>query len=215
MPKPAHHDIMLSSTFKDLEKHRAVVIEAITALGMFPQAMDWDAALPDDIIDASLTKVSNAVAYIGIIGYRYGQTPESEEHNPKKLSITEPEYDEARKRKLPICIFVMSDDHPVPRSAVTQDSGEQQARLEAFRARVAKDVIHAEFESIEDLKSKALQSLVVIRDPPGERADRLRRSLTNDHRSPSRNPLHSRHGINRKAIPTTVPASWSRAVGPG
>lgn len=164
MSEAAHHDIMLSSTFRDLEQHRAVVIEAITGLGMFPQAMDWDAAIPDDIIDASLTKVRNAVAYVGIIGYRYGQSPESEDRNPRKLSITELEYNEARKRKLPVCMFVMSDEHPVPRSAVTLDSGEQQARLEAFRARISKDVIHAEFDSADDLKAKALQSLAGLRD---------------------------------------------------
>ena len=93
----AHHDIMVSSTFKELEEHRDVVIKAILELGMFPQAMEFDAALPYDLISASLNKVRSAVAYVGIIGYRYGQMPESADRNPKGLSITELEYDEALK----------------------------------------------------------------------------------------------------------------------
>ena len=69
--------------------------------------------------------------YVGAIGYRYGNVLDSPK-NPDRLSVTDLEYNEARKLKLPICMFVMSADHRVPRSAVSQDSGGQQARLLAF-----------------------------------------------------------------------------------
>ncbi len=173
MTERPHYDIVLSSTFKELEDHRDAVIAAILELGLFPQAMEFDAALPDDLIDASSNKVWRADAYVGIIGYRYGQRPESTDRNPKGLSITELEYNEALKLKLPVCMFVMSAEHPVPRSAVNLVTAEEQERLEAFRKRVAKDSIYAEFDSVEDLKSKALLSLTVILDrlagPKGER----------------------------------------------
>jgi hypothetical protein len=161
--KRTHHDIMLSSTSKDLERHREVVIDAITHLGLFPQAMELDSALPEDLIEGSLNKVRIADAYVGIIGYRYGQTPEDPTRNPDKLSLTELEYNEAEKRSLPICMFVMSDDHPIPRSAIREEAGETH-RLDAFRLRASKDHIHAEFESVEDLKAKAMQSLVLLRE---------------------------------------------------
>lgn len=177
MSKFLHHDIMVSSTFKELEDHRDVVIAAILELGLFPQAMEFDAALPDDLINASLNKVRSAVAYVGIIGYRYGQTPVSADRNPKGLSITELEYEEARKLKLPVCMFVMSAEHLVPRSAVNSVTAEEQGRLEAFRKRVAKDSIYAEFDSVGDLKSKALLSLTVIRDRmAGPKAEKERPS---------------------------------------
>jgi hypothetical protein len=87
MPRPPHHDIVLSSTFKDLKDHRDVVIKAIMELGMFPNAMELDAALPDDLVTASLNKVRGADAYVGIIGYRYGQMPESVDRNPKETLL--------------------------------------------------------------------------------------------------------------------------------
>jgi len=155
---------MLSSTFKELQQHRAAVIDAINRLRLFAEVMELDSALPEGLIDASLNKVQIADAYVGIIGFRYGQTPDDPIRNPDELSITELEYSEAEKLGLPICMFVMSDNHPIPRSAFSEETGEQQQKLETFRKRVAKKHIHAEFHSVEDLKTKAMQSLVVLRE---------------------------------------------------
>jgi len=172
--KRPHYDIMLSSTFKDLEGHRAAVIDAIQRLQLFAQAMEGDSALPEGLIEASLNKVKVSDAYVGIVGYRYGQIPESAQENPKKLSITELEYEEAERRKLPICMFIMSDKHPVPRGALGSSTAEEEKKLEAFRKRVMGKHISAEFDSIDDLKTKALQSLGVLR----ERLDGLRGAVT-------------------------------------
>ena len=49
-------------------------------------------------------------------------------------------------------------------SAVNLEPGEQQVRLKAFRNRVSKDGVHAEFDSVDDLLPKAMQSLIAIRD---------------------------------------------------
>jgi len=161
---------MLSSTFKELQQHRAAVIDAINRLRLFAEVMELDAALPEGLIDASLNKVQIADAYVGIIGFRYGQIPEDPIRNPDKLSITELEYSEAEKLGLPICMFAMSDTDPAPRSAFSQETGEQQQKLESFRERVAKKHIHAEFHSVEDLKTKAMQSLIVLREHLDARA---------------------------------------------
>ena len=85
---------------------------------MFPIAMEDDAALPDqDLIDASLAKVNESDAYVGLISYRYGQTPKCLKRNPHLLSLTELEFRRALDRKIPICMFIMHDNHPVPRGA--------------------------------------------------------------------------------------------------
>lgn len=60
---------------------------------LFPVAMENDAVLPDhDLISASISKVDDADAYVGMISYRYGQTPEDGNRNPDKLSLTELEF---------------------------------------------------------------------------------------------------------------------------
>jgi hypothetical protein len=68
--------IMLSSTYTELKDHRAAVSQGALGQGMFPLDIANDSAIPDkDLIDASLAKVDEADAYVGLISYRYGQTP--------------------------------------------------------------------------------------------------------------------------------------------
>ena len=159
-----HYDIMVSSTFKDLQEHRRAVMEAVHRAGLFAQAMELDSASPKDVIDSSLTRVDIADAYIGVIGYRYGQVPRCAERNPQTLSITELEYNRAEQRGLPICMFVMSPDHQVPRSAMDVASSEEQDKLERFRVRVSHKHIYAEFDSVDDLMAKAMQSAIELRE---------------------------------------------------
>jgi Domain of unknown function (DUF4062) len=80
------HSIMISSTYIELREHRAAVSRAVLKNEMVPLDMANDAAIPDkDFIAASLAKVNQADAYVGLIGYRYGQTPVSPDRNPDKL----------------------------------------------------------------------------------------------------------------------------------
>ena len=154
---------MLSSTYRELVEHRRAVNEALVARGMLPLAMDFDAALPGhDLISASLSKVDAADAYVGMISYRYGQIIEESDRNPDQLSLTELEFRRAVKRRIPICMFIMHDDHPVPRGAVGKEKGTEK-KLEDFIALARKDRIYAEFTSVDDVKAKAAQSLVDLR----------------------------------------------------
>src|SRR5215471_7004958 len=169
--KPTYF-IMVSSTYKELLDHRRAVVEALNGQQMLPLAMEFDAAIAgQDLIGASLAKVDKAHAYVGLISYRYGQMPECGKRNRRRLSLTELEYDHAVKRKIPICMFIMHDDHLVPRSAVKikEEHGAAQ-KLESFLSRVKKGCIYAEFKSVDDLKAKAIQSLVTLRELLDERA---------------------------------------------
>lgn len=122
-------------------------------------AMENDAALPvEDLISASLKKVELSDAYVGIIGYRYGQIPICPERNPQKLSLTELEFRRAVELKKPICMFLMSPKHLVP-AGDSQGERRTKVKLAAFRKLAAKGRIYAEFNSVEDLRSKAELSL--------------------------------------------------------
>src|ERR1019366_7599354 len=102
-PPRQYPGVMISSTFTDLQQHRAALIEAITGQGLAAVAMENDSAKPDvDIIDSSLRMVGDASAYIGVISRKYGQTPEDPKRNPGKFSITELEFNEAQRIGRPV-----------------------------------------------------------------------------------------------------------------
>jgi hypothetical protein len=162
--------VMLSSTYKELAGHREAVRDAMLRQDFSPVAMENDSALPDHtLITASLGKVDEADGYVGLIGYRYGQTPE-DDLNPDRLSLTELEFRRAVERKIPICMFLMRGDHPVPLSALLAVNDEEKRKLAAFAEHAKQNRIWADFGSIEDLKSKAIQSLGEMREVLDQRA---------------------------------------------
>ncbi len=173
------YSIMLSSAGTDLAEHRKLVREAIIAARMFPLAMenDADAALPQDLIGASLAKVDAADGYIGLIGYRYGQVLPCPVRNPGNFSLTELEFRRARDRDIPICMLVMHDDHPVPRSAV-RDEPDAEGKLAAFIKLAKEGRIYAEFKSLDDVKVKATATLARLREWLAEQAKAKSKKLS-------------------------------------
>jgi tetratricopeptide (TPR) repeat protein len=169
MEKKTTYSVMVSGTYTELIKHRQAVMDAMLGQRLLPVAMDYDAALPDqDLIDASLAKVDDAHAYVGLIGYRYGQRPECPTRNPKRLSLTELEFHRAVARGIPICMFIMHDEHLVPKGAVDEERGAKR-KLKPFVRLAKNDRIYAEFKSVDDLRGKAIQSLVKLREVLDER----------------------------------------------
>lgn len=157
------YPVMLSSTYKELVEHREAVRSAMLGQRLLPIAMEDDAALADkDPISASLSKVDESDGYVGLISYRYGQNPYDAERNPDQLSLTELEFRRAIARKIPVCMFIMHDDHPVPRRAVGEERGVEE-KYNAFLKLAKTGRIYAEFTSVDDLKAKAVQSLVELR----------------------------------------------------
>lgn len=125
--------IMVSSTFTDLESHRREVIDAVLRFGFQPVAMEYSGARSDsDVIDTSLRMVRESFAYLCVIGHKYGQTPADAGRNPDGLSITELEFNEARRLRRPILLFLMADDHPGTKADFESDA-KKRKKLEAFR----------------------------------------------------------------------------------
>jgi hypothetical protein len=157
---------MVSSTFTDLENHRAKVIEAIEKLGFKAEVMEFSGAQAEaNVIEASLKMVENAAAYIGLVSHKYGQTPKDPDQNPQQLSITELEFNRAVELKRPILLFIMGDQHPVPRGDIDYDP-ERNQKLAAFRDRAKKmregsDVerVYEVFDSVDDLAVRAATAI--------------------------------------------------------
>ncbi len=149
----------------ELEGHWEAVRRSVLGENMFPIDMGNDSALPDkDLIDASLSKVNEADAYIGMISYRYGQTPSCPRRNPEGLSLTELEYRRAAERGLPRCVFIMGKHHQgVSWEDAQAESSEAIEKRRMFTRRVRTDRVCADFNSVADLETKASKSLSKIR----------------------------------------------------
>lgn len=158
----SYRAIMVSSTFTDLEAHRREVIDAINRFGFHAVAMEFSGARSGaDVIDTSLEMVRHSAAYLCVIGHKYGQTPVDADRNPKGLSITELEFNEARRLGRPILLFLMADKHPVTPEDVELDS-KKRKKLEAFRKQAkridpdaAAERIYDTFMSKEQFAKKA------------------------------------------------------------
>ena len=80
------HGVMLSSTFTDLQQHRAALIKAVRGQDLTDVVMENDSAKANvDVIDSSLQMVRDGSAYIGVTSRKYGQTPGCSKRNPEKL----------------------------------------------------------------------------------------------------------------------------------
>ncbi|MBL9171938.1 MAG: DUF4062 domain-containing protein [Verrucomicrobiales bacterium] len=191
MPKTASNkprnvpQVMVSSTFTDLQEHRAALIDSIHGHKLHANVMENDSARLVDVIDSSLQMVRDSAAYIGVISLKYGQTPECPTRNPDRLSITELEFNEAQRLQRPILLFIMGDDHPVKKADIEKDP-EKEKKLNAFRERAKKasagsavNRVYAVFNNLEEFKGKLGSSLSELKthldsgagDTPDERSE--------------------------------------------
>jgi hypothetical protein len=86
--------VFLSSTFTDLQSHRMAGKQALERLGSRVNRMEVFGARPDDATQASLKDLEECELFVGIYAHRYGSIP-----NGSATSITEQEYDHAKKLK--------------------------------------------------------------------------------------------------------------------
>jgi tetratricopeptide (TPR) repeat protein len=152
--------VMISSTARDLPEHRKEVMDACLRQGMFPDMMEHLPASDADAIRVSLEMVNRADIYLGIFAYRYGYVPK--QNNPKRISVTEMEYNRAVERNIPRLIFIMHDDHPLRASDV--ETGEGAEKLKKFKDRLRIDRVAGFFKSPVDLRSQIIQGLVPYRE---------------------------------------------------
>jgi HEAT repeat protein len=171
LPDPVHYKgVMVSSTFTDLIQHRTALIKAISGQELKPVVMENDSAKPDlDVIDSSFQMVRDASAYVGVVSHKYGQIPESSDRNLDRLSLTELEFNEARRLGRPVLLFIMGDDHDVKPGDVEKDP-EKIRKLETFREN-AKRVkpgssvhrVYKVFNSLREFEVAANQSIASLR----------------------------------------------------
>jgi hypothetical protein len=136
----------ISSTFKDLEEHRKKLIE--TLLTMEPDvrviSMEFSGASPNSTVEHSISMVNESDIYIGILGWRYGNI-----NKEYKMSITEVEYKTALAKRIPILMYLISEDYPILPSTI--DTGEGALKIQKLRDEVCENHTIQKFTTPEDL----------------------------------------------------------------
>ena len=170
--------VMISSTARDLPKHREQVRLACIRAEFEPREMMEHLTAEDaSAVDVSLRMVEDADVHLGILAYRYGTIPPGAE-----ISITEMEYDRAIKLEKPRLIFFIDKDHPVTIAEV--DTGPSAAKLEALKKRIGDQRVAASFKSPEDLRAHVIEALIKLREKldAAKPGDLIAKSVTVLHR---------------------------------
>jgi len=218
--------VMLSSTYRDLIEHREAVRDAILGQGMLPLTMETDSANPlRGIITSSLAKVDEADAYVVLISnYRYGQVLDDPNLNPDGLSVTELEFRHAEARGLPLCIFLMDEEVPIPPREVRKEAAWAD-KLEAFRVRARHDSrISATFSNVDELKGEVIQTLAALKRELENRLAAKQSSVGKQATEPSalpkpptfyaKPPYTPGHEFQGRAQELATLDAWARSANP-
>ncbi|MFL6255777.1 MAG: DUF4062 domain-containing protein [Pyrinomonadaceae bacterium] len=164
IPTPhLYQGVMVSSTFQDLQAHRARLLDALQKEKLFAIGMEDYVPVPgDDVLSSSLKMVREASAYIGLISHRYGQVVEDPERNPHAYSVSRLEFEEAQHLGLPTLVFIMGGDHDVKQKDVETEP-EKIKKLEAYRERAKEGRIYVVFNSLEEFTEKAIHAVASLR----------------------------------------------------
>ncbi len=140
-----HYRIFISSTYLDNAERRKIVEDAVLGAGMQPVGMERFTASARPTVEECENWAWQCDIYIGIVAHRYGWIPDGHE-----VSITELEYDAAKKAGRPRLMFEIDSTIPIlPQDYDEGDSrwtkGQKIDKIEAFKAKYAADQMPARF----------------------------------------------------------------------
>lgn len=164
--------IYISSTFKDLERHRDAVARILRRMRKIVVSMEDYTASDERPVDKCLADVADCDVYVGLFAHRYGFVPPHE--NPLGLSITELELAQARELGKPCLIFLHDETVPWPLTEADSYTGENDrgTRIKALRERLGVEFNRNLFRSPEDLAGSVSSSVanLIEREQPGRSA---------------------------------------------
>jgi hypothetical protein len=146
--------VYLSSTLDDLRPERQAVKDVLGG-----ECVVVESYIADErsVRDSCLAEVEGCDVYIGIIGLRYGFIPPGE-----KLSITELEYEKARRCTKSTLVFIKDPYEIAAPSTDAYTKEHPLERIESFRQRLTSGAADATrgalFKTTEDLKSHLLKA---------------------------------------------------------
>jgi len=162
--------VYVSSTFVDLQEHRAAAVRMLDQMRHTSVAMEAYVARDARVADQCLDDVARCDIYMGIFGWRYGYVPASA--NLERLSVTEMEYQYARKLNKPRLLFMVADDAPWPDQFKDTMTGENEhgASVRRLRTAVNDDRLPGRFATPDDLATNVAAAVHLLSSDAKSRA---------------------------------------------
>ncbi|MBM3128189.1 MAG: DUF4062 domain-containing protein [Chloroflexi bacterium] len=142
----------LSSTYIDLVEHRKAATEALERLGQQVGRMEIFGSQPLEPTQVALAEIATCDLFVGIYAYRYGCIPAG-----SLSSITEQEFDYAKKLNKPLFCFLVDEEHPWPPKMIEDEPGK--TKLHSFKAKISSGLVRDTFTTPEDLAFKVAASV--------------------------------------------------------
>ena len=146
--------VYISSTFTDLERHRAIVGRSLRKARYDVLMMEEYVARDQRVEFACRGDVAACDIYVGIFAWRHGYVPEDD--NPECFSVTEMEYAAAGAKPMTRLTFLLEDKARWPKDRKDADL----ARISGLRARLKKQC-SAYFANADELAVEILAALRV------------------------------------------------------
>jgi len=144
--------LFLSSTYEDLATHRQLAAQALERLGQQGIRMEVFGARFSEPSAVCFDEIAETDAFVGFYAHRYGFVPAG-----SSQSITEQEFDFARKSSKPTFCFVIDNEYPWLPRYIEDEPG--QSKLKEFKERIRRQVVTDVFSSPEDLAYKLTGAL--------------------------------------------------------
>lgn len=145
--------VFVSSTIQDLRRHRTAVLAAIAQFGATAVALELFGAR-DARPKAECLRIirEETDLLVGIYAHRYGWIPEGD-----SLSITQQEYEQALRAKIPTLAYVVDQHHSWPDAQI--DTGSSAESLGAFLQRIQEDRIYDRFTTPNKLATSVVADI--------------------------------------------------------
>ncbi|MGH8908456.1 MAG: HEAT repeat domain-containing protein [Egibacteraceae bacterium] len=160
--------IYISSTYEDLHACREIVHQTLRKAGHDVVAMEDYVATDRRPLDKCLTDVASCDLYVGIVAHRYGFRPDQD--NPERRSVTELEYEQARRQGIDCLLFVLDDEAAWRGTFMDSQTGEGDggAFVRRLRDRVCGECTVEFFTGPQDLATKVIGAAALWCSPaPG------------------------------------------------
>lgn len=157
------YQVFISSTYTDLIKERNIIQSVLLTANCIPACMEGFVASDTNQFE-EIKKVMNLCDYyLLIIGHKYGSINEK-----TKKSYTEMEFDYAVELKMPILVFVLSENYKKDNDVFDQQvARDDRYLLEQFKEKATNNRLTKQISSIDELGGAvAISILRMINDHP-------------------------------------------------
>lgn len=141
------YQIFISSTFKDLEEERKLLIQTILRKGYYPAGMEWFPGIDEEQFEYIKQVIDDSDYYVLMLGGLYGTIASDGK------SYTEKEYDYALKKGKKIISMVQKNP------AITEEDDERKIKFTQFHKKITDTRLVSFWGNIEELTSKFDTSL--------------------------------------------------------